>query len=122
MKKIIIATFVFTTLILTGCATVISGTSQTLTFNSDVEDVDVYVDGALIGRTPVSASFKKNKAQTVMFRKEGYKAVTREITKSFDKVALLSIFWDYSTTDLITGAVYEYAPNAIYVEMPKKEE
>ncbi|MBD5771540.1 PEGA domain-containing protein [Marinomonas colpomeniae] len=122
MKKIIIATFVFTMLILTGCATIISGTNQTLTFNSDVEDVDVYVDGALIGKTPVSASFKKNKVQTVMFKKEGYRAVTREITKSFDPITLGSFFWDLSTTDFITGAVYEYAPNAIYVEMPKKEE
>lgn len=120
MKKIIIATLACATLLLTGCATIISGTNQTLTFNSNVEDVNVYVDGALIGKTPVSASFKKNKAQTVMFTKEGYLAVTRDITKSFDPVALVNIIWDLSTTDFITGAVYEYAPNAIYVEMPLK--
>jgi PEGA domain. len=107
-------------LLLSGCATIMSGSNQTLTFNSNVEGVSVYVDGALIGKTPVSASFKKNKAQSVMFSKEGYQSVTREITKEFDPVAALNIFWDLSTTDFITGAVYEYAPNAIYVEMPPK--
>jgi hypothetical protein len=120
MKKIILTTLAIATLVLSGCASIISGTNQTLTFTSDIEGVNVYVDGALIGKTPVSASFKKNKAQTVMFRKKGYETITREITKSFDSVAILNIFWDLSTTDLITGAVYEYAPNAIYVEMPIK--
>ncbi len=121
MKKILLTTLVITTLILSGCASIISGTNQTLTFTSDIEGVNVYVDGALIGKTPVSASFKKNKAQTVMFRKKGYETISREITTTFDSVAILNIFWDLSTTDLITGAVYEYAPNAIYVEMPIKE-
>ncbi len=122
MKKILISTFAVAALFLSGCASIISGTNQTLTFNSDVEDVEVYVDGALIGKTPVSASFKKNKAQSVMFKKTGYEAVTRELTKSYDNVALINIFWDLSTTDMITGAAYEYEPGAIYVEMPKKED
>lgn len=121
MKKIAAILLSSLTLLLSGCATVISGTNQTLTFNSNVDGVNVYVDGALIGQTPVSASFKKNKVQTVMFTKEGYETVTREVTKEFDPVAALSFFWDFSTTDFVTGAVYEYAPNAIYVEMPPKK-
>jgi hypothetical protein len=120
MKKSLLILVSAAALFLSGCATIISGTNQTLTFNSDVEGVLVYVDGAAIGKTPVSVSFKKNKVQSVMFKKDGYETVTREITKSYDPVALLSIFWDYSTTDVLTGAVFEYSPNAIYVEMPKK--
>lgn len=121
MKKILISAFTVAALFLTGCATIISGTNQTLTFNSDVDDVEVYVDGALIGKTPVSASFKKNKVKSVMFKKSGYEAVTRQITTSYDNVALLSIFWDLSTTDMISGAAFEYEPGAIYVQMPKTE-
>ncbi|MEL0637286.1 PEGA domain-containing protein [Marinomonas sp. TI.3.20] len=121
MKKIILTALACVTILLSGCASIISGTNQTLTFNSNVEGVNVYVDGALIGKTPVSVSFKKNKAQTVMFKKKGYETVIRSITKKFDPVALLDIFWDLSTTDFITGAVYEYEPNSIYVEMPIKE-
>ena len=121
MKKILISAFTIASLFLTGCATIISGTNQTLTFNSDVDDVEVYVDGALIGKTPVSTSFKKNKVKSVMFKKSGYEAVTRQITTSYDNVALLSVFWDLSTTDMISGAAFEYEPGAIYVQMPKIE-
>ncbi len=121
MKKILISTFAIAALFLSGCATIISGTNQTLTFNSDVDDVEVYVDGLLIGVTPVTSSFKKNKVESVMFKKEGYEVITRDITTSYDNVALLNIFWDLSTTDMITGAAYEYEPGAIYVKMPKKE-
>lgn len=121
MKKIVLSFLALSALFLTGCATVVSGTNQTLTFNSDVDDVQVYVDGALIGKTPVSASFKKNKVQSVLFKKDGYESVTREVTKSYDPIALLSLFWDFSTTDLVTGAAFEYTPNAIYVEMPEKK-
>lgn len=122
MGKVLISLLALSSLLLTGCATVLSGTNQTLTFNSDVDDVKVYVDGALIGETPVSASFKKNKVQSVLFKKEGYEPVTREVTKAYDPVTLISFFWDFSTTDLVTGAAFEYAPNAIFVEMPKKED
>lgn len=121
MNKLILLIVSSTLLLLSGCASIINGTNQTLTFTSDVEGVVVYVDGAAIGKTPVSANFKKNKAQTVMFKKEGYHTVTREITKSFDAVAIVNVFWDLSTTDAITGAIYEYSPSTIYVEMPKKQ-
>jgi cell division protein FtsL len=84
MKKIFITILAVAILVLSGCASIISGTNKTLTFNSDIEGVNVYIDGALIGKTPISASFKKNKAQTVMFRKKGYRTITREIKKTFE--------------------------------------
>jgi cell division protein FtsL len=64
MKKIFITILAVAILVLSGCASIISGTNKTLTFNSDIEGVNVYIDGALIGKTPISASFKKNKAQS----------------------------------------------------------
>lgn len=57
-----------------------------------------------------------------MIQKEGYKTVSRDITKSYDPVTVLSIFWDYSTTDMISGAAFEYEPNSYFVELAKDEE
>ena len=107
---------------LAGCATVISGTNQTLTFQTEPEGAAVYLDGQMIGRTPVSVTVKKNEKQTLMVRKEGYETITRDITKSFDNVAILNVFWDLSTTDLITGALYEYAPNSYFIQLDKNAE
>jgi uncharacterized protein YceK len=121
-KPFILAVATLASLTISGCATVISGTTQTLTFNSEPTGAEVYLDGARIGSTPFSLSVKKNEKDTVMIQKEGYKTVTRDITKSYDPVTLLSIFWDYSTTDMISGAAFEYEPNSYFVELDKDEE
>jgi len=107
---------------LTGCATLISGTNQTLTFNSEPSGAEVYLDGALIGMTPVSLSVKKNKKDAFLIKKEGYKAISRDITKAYDPVTLLSIFWDYSTTDMISGAAFEYEPNSYFIQLQEVAE
>ena len=109
-------------LALTGCATLISGTNQTLTFNSEPSGAEVYLDGALIGMTPVSLSVKKNKKDAFLIKKEGYKAVSRDITKSYDPVTVLSIFWDLSTTDMISGAAFEYEPNSYFIQLQEVAE
>jgi len=105
---------------LSGCATIISGDTETVTFNSSPEGADVYIDGAIIGKTPVSIVLEKNKKDVVMLKKEGYQAVTRDLTKSYDPITMLSIFWDLSTTDFLSGAAMEYAPKSYYIELREK--
>jgi uncharacterized protein YceK len=121
-KSLTLAAATMASLTISGCATVISGTTQTLTFNSEPSGAEVYLDGARVGTTPVSLSVKKNKKDSVMIQKEGYKTITRDITKSYDPVTILSVFWDYSTTDMISGAAFEYEPNSYFVELDKDEE
>lgn len=108
-------------LLTTGCASVIKGTDQVLTFNSDVDGAQVFLDGVSVGVTPLSTKVKKNSKSTVMVKKEGYKTQTMPLDKKYDGVALLNIFWDLSTTDLVTGAAYEYDPNTYYFKMNKEE-
>ena len=55
-----------------------------------------------------------------MIEKEGYRTETMPLDKKYDGVALLSIFWDLSTTDFITGAAYEYQPSTYHFKMKKE--
>jgi len=105
---------------LSGCATIISGDTETVTFNSSPEGADVYIDGSIVGKTPLSIVLEKNKKDVVMLKKEGYQSVTRDLTKSYDSITMLSIFWDLSTTDFLTGAAMEYAPKSYYIELREK--
>jgi hypothetical protein len=66
-------------------------------------------------------SLKKNKYKNVMFKKDGYSTQTMALDTSYDAIALLNVFWDLSTTDLITGNAYEYAPNTYFARLRKKE-
>jgi hypothetical protein len=56
-----------------------------------------------------------------MFKKDGYSTQTMALDTSYDAIALLNVFWDLSTTDLITGNAYEYAPNTYFARLRKKE-
>ena len=62
MKKIIISLSILSALIIcTGCATIISGTSQNITFESSPSGATIFLDGERVGVTPFSTSLKKNK-------------------------------------------------------------
>ena len=108
--------------LLTSCAAILKGTSQTVTFTSEPSGAEVFIDGQSRGVTPLSVKLKKNKYDTVMIKKKGYSPVVRPIEKSYDGIALLNIFWDLSTTDMITGAAYEYEPNSYYVTLEEAAE
>lgn len=120
MKKILIPLVAVMMTGISGCASVINGTTQDLTFKSEPEGATVLVDGLERGKTPVTVTLQKNEHQTVTFRKNGYKDVVVALDKKMDPIAWLNIFWDLSTTDAMTGALYEYQPSAHYVTLKKE--
>lgn len=117
MKSIGLVFASFAIVFLAGCATVISGTTQILTFDSKPQGAKIYLDGLLVGTTPFSMETTKNKYKSFRIEKEGYLIINREVTKAYDPVSLLNIFWDYSTTDFITGAMFQYSPGSYYIEL-----
>jgi len=119
MKKITLGLTLLASLSF-GSATIANGSSQSISFNSSPEGASVLVDGQMKCKTPCTVSLKKNKHSNISFQKDGYESQNVPLSKSFDGVALLNIFWDLSTTDLISGAIYEYSPNNYMVELKKK--
>jgi hypothetical protein len=100
-----------------GCATIISGTSQAISIDSNVPGANVAIEGSLVGVTPFSGKVKRQREAVALVSHEGYVAQPLTLTTSFNPVAILSIVWDYSTTDCLTGACWEYAPNSYYVKL-----
>lgn len=123
MKKMLIAGFLGLTVTSSAfaSATIISGTNQNVAFNSNPEGATVMIDGVKTCTTPCTISVPKGfREKTVSMSKEGYETYTVPMTTSYDGVALANIFWDLSTTDLITGAAWKYAPNSYFFELKKK--
>jgi len=122
MKKITKYLSILSVLILlTGCATVISGTKQAITFESSPSGASVYLDGERVGVTPFTDKLKKNKYSSFRIELDGYETVSRSIGKDVDLIALLSIFWDLGTTDLATGSAWKYDRNSYFIELQKKK-
>lgn len=97
-----------------------------MTFNSEPDGANVVISGRQIGKTPITTQLDRVKDQTLTFEKEDYKPVTMQLTTTFN-----SWFWGNiliggligSTTDGITGAIYEYAPSQYYIPLkPLNEE
>ena len=108
-------------IMLTGCATIISGTTDDISFSTNAEPVKVYVDGLYVGDTPLKVAVEKKvgEGRLVRFEKAGYKTQEFNLKNRFDAVAILDIFSVVTSggIDVLTGAIMEYSPKEYHVEM-----
>jgi len=112
--------FVAVPLSFIGCSTIMTGTTQEVSFNSNPDGARVTVGGRILGNTPFSASLKKRQGQEIEFEKEGYKPLKMEL-----ETRMNSWFWGNivlggffgSTTDGVSGSVHEYSPHQYHVSL-----
>lgn len=103
-----------------GCASLVSGGSQAVTFNSVPDGATVTVNGLVIGKTPITTTIKKKSGQSLVFSKDGYKPITMQL-----ETRMNGWFWGNivfggligSTTDGLSGAVNEYSPSQYMVSL-----
>jgi hypothetical protein len=103
-----------------GCASIVSGGSQQVTFNSSPDGATVTVNGLAIGKTPITTSLKRKSDQTLIFAKDSYRPITMQL-----ETKLNGWFWGNilccglvgSTTDNYSGAMNEYSPSQYMVTL-----
>lgn len=108
---------------LTGCATIFDGDTQLLTFDSVPTGAEVYVDGVLLGVTPMSASVKRKKNATLTLKKEGYVDRVMPMSTTMNMTFLGNLVtggFFGTTTDSATGAINMYDPGQYMVTLQKK--
>jgi hypothetical protein len=59
-------------LLQTGCATLVSGSSQRIHVDSTPPGAEVLVDGAFVGRTPMASEVRRKDEHDVMLRMDGF--------------------------------------------------
>ena len=110
-------------LILTSsCATIMTGKTQEVTFDSEPQGAEVTVNGRVIGKTPTTIQLDKKTDQSVSFKLEGYKTQTRTLETKVSAWFMGNIVlggFIGSTTDGITGGMHEYSPNQYYITLSK---
>jgi hypothetical protein len=107
-------------LTLSGCATIISGSNQVITVNSDVPGAQVTLNGAPLGLTPLIASIKRGQEGVLSVQMPGYVPFQAPITKKVNGIFFVNILSGGvfgSSTDYSTGAMYAYEPDAYFVTM-----
>lgn len=117
-SKYWLLTFAIT--VISGCASIVTGTDQTLTFNSEPDGATVTVAGRVVGKTPLSVQIDKGQNQSLTFEKEGYKTYTTQLSTTTS-----GWFWGNiviggllgSTTDGVSGAINEFSPDQYFVTL-----
>ena len=59
MKKIIILFTIVISVVINGCATILTGSTDIISFDSDPEGAKILMDGIEIGKTPASITIKR---------------------------------------------------------------
>lgn len=122
-------------ILLGGCSTIMSGTTQEMSFQSSPDDVMVALttrvpgegpefewrgNDRILGKTPLTVQIDKAEGRSVEFTKDGYKPVMMKLTTTLD-----SWFWGNivfggfigSSTDSMSGASHEYSPSQYFVTL-----
>ncbi|MCK7546664.1 PEGA domain-containing protein [Marinobacter koreensis] len=107
-------------LLSSGCASIVSGTDQKLTFNSEPEEATVTVSGRVLGKTPLTVPVDRGSNQSITFEKEGYKTYTAQLSTTtnpwfFGNIVLGGLLG--STTDGVSGAIHEFSPDQYFVTL-----
>lgn len=105
---------------LTGCASIVSGRTQEVTFKSVPDGATVVINGKEMGKTPFTTALDRKSDQTIIFQKDGYKSETMPLATTmngwfFGNIVLGGLVG--STTDLVTGAAIEYSPTMYQITL-----
>jgi hypothetical protein len=110
---------------LSGCATILATGRDKLAISSTPVGSEVYVNGALMGVTPIELNLKADKSYVIEFRHKGYLPVTRTVdTKLGGGWLVLDIIFGCVPVivDAATGNwnyLDQDAVNAVLVEQDK---
>lgn len=105
-----------------GCATIISGSTQIVSIDSNVQGATVNINGVEVGKTPFTGSIKRAKEAVVTVSAPGYETHQQALSTGTNPMILGNVLFSYSTltsstTDMMSGAGWEYSPNTYFINL-----
>lgn len=120
MKKLFLILGASTILMTTSCATIISGSKQTVKFSSTPSEATVFIDEVEVGKTPYETKLERKREYAVMIKLDGYKPYETKLTKKFNAWFLGNIAFGGLIgliIDPITGAMYNLTPKELNAQL-----
>jgi hypothetical protein len=110
-------------LLLGGCATIFTGTTDVVTFGSNVPGVRLWVDGEYKGELPLTIEMRRHflggQQFVAKFERAGYQTQEFKLHRSFNVVAVLDVTSVVTSggIDLLTGSLMKFDPTGYHVQM-----
>ena len=117
------ATLLGSALLLSGCASIINGSTQKVKINSQPPGASVRIDGAPTGATPTVAELSRKSSHRVEVSLNGYRTYEKVLEPSFNGVTLLNILVGGIiglAIDGSTGASNTLQPEAVEAVLEKR--
>ncbi len=109
--------------VLSGCATIIDGTSQKVSFSSNPSNAVVTVDGRVVGNTPLTDDLSKKDTHTVKINLDGYHPYEITLIKKVNSWVWGNIVFGGLLglgVDALTGGLYELTPSQVNADLKLK--
>lgn len=97
MKNLLLIFCIFFLLVLSGCATIFSGSKEEIEFTSEPAGANIVINNNEEGLTPLKVSLKKGNEYVVEIIKEGFKKKTYRLSYSINTGWLI--------LDIISGLI-----------------
>jgi PEGA domain len=124
------ALLLFVSIMLHGCATMYAPSSDTLTIKTIPDGADVYSGVNLLGKTPLTHTFKREtfEQKTLKIQLAGYKSQELVLQRVLEKKALYNFAFFITTCggtswaiDALNGNMIMYSPDSYLIEMEKND-
>jgi hypothetical protein len=121
--KIIVA-LITTTLTLSSCATIFTGTKDDIKFNSTPQGAMIYMDGLEVCKTPCTASIKRSLMdENFEIKLDGYETRVITLDRELNLVSIINLgnilFWGI---DAATGSMMKYDKKGYNIKLDKEKE
>lgn len=113
--------------VLSGCATIMSGSEQKIGFSSTPTGAEVTIDGKVLGNTPLTENLSTKETHTVKMLLAGYEPYEMTLTKKtngwvWGNILFGGLFGGLFGLgiDAITGAIYKLTPEQVNADLKVK--
>jgi len=120
MRKEITFGAIALSFMLTVCATIFSGSMQTVKFTSNPSSATIFVDEVEAGKTPLEMKIPRRNEHLVKMKLDGYQPYQTRLTQQFNGWCAGNIVFGGLiglVVDMSTGAMYNLSPGEINAEM-----
>lgn len=121
MKSKLFILAIASTFLMTSCATIFTGTKETIRFDSNPQGAKVYLDGLEVCKTPCTTQVKRSlSGKLAEIKLDGYETRVITLDRKFNPVSIINlgslIGWGIDTA---TGALMKYDKKGYDIELEK---
>lgn len=105
---------------MSGCSTIIKGSKQNITINSNPAQATIYVNGKLYGKTPAIARLERRNNHFVKIELDGYKPYETTLQRKFNGWIFGNIVFGGVLgiiIDAATGSMYSLSPKLLTAQL-----